>query len=74
MTTTDVRPMPSVLSVVDVRRLENDAIRKQALGFDRARSAEIGFTCECGDLRCRRIVWRSLAQYDASPPGTVKDH
>jgi hypothetical protein len=41
MTTTDVRPMPSVLSVVDVRRLENDAIRKQALGFDRARSAEI---------------------------------
>jgi hypothetical protein len=30
--------------------------------------------CECGSLSCLRTVWRSLAEYDAAAPGSVRDH
>ena len=74
MTATGYRPLPSVLSAIDVRRLENDAIRDEALRFVRDGAGTVGFMCECGDLRCLRVVWRSLADYETAEPGSVRDH
>jgi hypothetical protein len=74
MTATDYGLLPSALSAIDVRRLQNDAIKAKARGFDGSRSADVGFMCECGSLSCLRTVWRSLAEYDAAAPGSVRDH
>jgi hypothetical protein len=73
MTTTSIET-PNA-SAVDVRRLVNDSIRGVGSGFrpDEA-GAALDFLCECGDLRCRRSIRLTLAEYDATQPGFVSAH
>jgi hypothetical protein len=75
MSTTGYLPTDeSIDSAVDVRRFANDAIRDAARRFDGWPVTTFDFLCECGDLRCDRIVKLTPAEYDRTKAGSVRDH
>jgi hypothetical protein len=61
-------------AAVSIRRLVNTSIYDTAKRLDGAGDTRFDFVCECGDLRCTRIVTLTLAEYEQRRPGTVVEH
>jgi hypothetical protein len=61
-------------SATGLRRFANNSIRDLAARQQREGSAVYEFLCECGDLRCQRLVELSLLDYDRCTPGSVLAH
>jgi hypothetical protein len=59
-------------SAVSARRFVNDAIRDDARRFKDDPTLVFQFHCECGDVRCRRLVRLTMAEYEAAEPGLVR--
>jgi hypothetical protein len=74
MRTTSRRTDEQFGSAVDVRRFVNDTIRDTAMRFGDDPAAVYEFVCECGSLGCRAQVKLTLAEYEASEPGSVRAH
>jgi hypothetical protein len=64
----------SIDSGTGLRRFANDWIRTVAIRRARDAGTVVEFLCECGDLRCQRLVDLTLSEYDALPPGAVLAH
>ena len=54
-----------IRSVARVRRLLNESIRDGAARVEDGSSRTIEFVCECGDLRCDRVVRLTRDEYDS---------
>ena len=65
---------PGAESVVSVRRFVNDEIAHVATRLDPDDMTHYEFVCECGDLGCQRTATLTVAEYHASPPGSVVCH
>lgn len=61
-------------SATGLRRFANNSIRDVAVRSQRDASAIFEFLCECGDLRCQRLVELTLGEYGARSPGSVRAH
>ena len=61
-------------SATALRRFANNSIRDVAARSGRDASAIVEFLCECGDLRCQRLVELTLGDYSARSPGSVRAH
>ena len=61
-------------SALDVRRFVNDSIQYVARQADGDPATVFEFLCECGDLRCRREVKLTLAEYEESIAGSLRGY
>jgi hypothetical protein len=61
-------------AAVSIRRLVNDEIADLASTLASAEADQFEFVCECGNLSCPGRVEMTLAQYRASPPGSILSH
>lgn len=76
MTSTELSettPSPGTDAAVAMRRFVNDEIAKVGGRFDDP-PGRYEFLCECGDLACDGRVELTLAEYQASTPGSVLVH
>ena len=65
---------PGAHSAVSLRRFVNDEIAQVATRLDPDDRKQYEFICECGDLGCALTATLSVAEYHASPPGSVIGH
>lgn len=61
-------------SVVDARRLANDAIFEAAERFGGSDQHLYQFVCECGAKQCHELVLLSLEDYRLREPGSIRAH
>jgi hypothetical protein len=47
---------PGEVGAISIRRTVNDEIARMGATFQAAITDGFEFVCECGDLRCKRIV------------------
>lgn len=61
--------------VIDLTRKVNRQVFLAALRFGAPAGTKYEFSCECGDLRCWRVVHATLDEIDIdSPLGTIRAH
>ena len=65
---------PGEFGAISIRRTVNDEIARMGATFHAAITGGFEFVCECGDLRCKRIVNMTLADYAKTRPGSVVSH
>lgn len=62
-------------ATISVRRFANDEIARVGSSLDDLDEGHrFEFLCECGDLACSQFARMTIAEYRASPPGSVVGH
>jgi hypothetical protein len=65
---------PGRAAVIEIRRFVNDEIYRVGFDLDGDERSELAFVCECGELRCTRLVNMTLAEFAGTQPGSVVAH